>query len=162
MKKHAWLIVLTLMTMIFGCFTTVRAERIPPYGEGQIGLQAVVLCGSLTVRREPSAGSAASDTLQYGDRIIVSRQADGWAECFVSDDVDAGPAGWVRSDYIAVDPAWYRTDAETPVYAWNDAAAPKVALLDRDTTLPVLRDDGEWIVVSLRGAAGWIRTNAAE
>ena len=60
-------------------------------------------------------------------------------------------------DYIVIDPAWYRTDASTPVYAWNDTSAPKVALLDRDTLLPVLKDNGDWIVVSLRGATGWIR-----
>ena len=34
--------------------------------------------------------------------------------------------------------------------------APKVALLDKDTLLPILKDDGEWLVVSLRGATGWI------
>ncbi len=48
------------------------------------------------------------------------------------------------------------TEKKTPVYAWNDTAAPKVALLDADTSLPILKEVGEWYVVSLRGAAGWI------
>ena len=51
---------------------------------------------------------------------------------------------------------WYKTAESTPVYAWNDTEAPKVALLDAGTVLPILRDDGDWIVVGLRGAAGWI------
>ena len=42
------------------------------------------------------------------------------------------------------------------MYAWNDTAALKVALLDKDTTLPILKDCGDWLVVSLRGASGWI------
>ena len=71
--------------------------------------------------------------------------------------MDAGPAGWVNADYIAVDPAWYRADNATPVYAWNDTEAPKVALLDAGTELPILKDDGDWLIVSLRGATGWIR-----
>ena len=42
--------------------------------------------------------------------------------------------------------------------------SPKVALLeantepfDLDTFLPVLQDEGEWLLVSLRGAVGWIQ-----
>ena len=154
--KHRWLLILTLLILIFGSIASVHADILPPYGEGQIGLQAVVLCERLTVRQEPSTGSAAVKTLQYGDRVIVTKQEDGWASCFTSDNVDASPAGWVNMDYIAIDPAWYRTEEATPVYTWNDRNAPKVALLDKDTTLPVLKEEDEWLIVSLRGAAGWI------
>lgn len=42
------------------------------------------------------------------------------------------------------------------VYAWDDKMAPKVALLEKDTTLPVLKEEEEWLIVSLRGAVGWI------
>ena len=156
MKKYIRSAILTLMVIIIGS-AAAQAEIIPPYGEGQIGLQAVVLCESLTIRQEPSGNSAAANTLQYGDRIIVTNQSNGWAECFLSDAEGAGPAGWVNTDYIAIDPAWYRAEAATTVYAWNDTSAPKVALLDKDTVLPILKEDGEWLVVSLRGAAGWIR-----
>ena len=82
---------------------------------------------------------------------------NGWAKIFVSDDVDAEPAGWVNAEYLAIDPAWYRTEGKTAVYAWNSTSALKVALLDKDTTLPILKDDGVWLVVGLRGATGWIR-----
>ncbi len=142
--------------------TSVSSGILPSHGEGQIGLQAVVLCESLTVRQAPSASSKAVKTLKYGDFMVVQKQVDGWAECFLSDDVDAGPAGWVNTEYIFIDPAWYRTNEKTPVYAWNNTTAPKVALLDKNTTLPVLKDDGEWLIVSLRGATGWIHKNKAE
>ena len=152
------LAILALWNIGFAC----QADILPPHGEGQMGLQAVVLCDTLTVRQGRSASSSAVKTLQYGDKFIVGEVKDGWANCILSDDVDAGPSGWVNADYIAIDPAWYRTNEATPVYAWNDTSAPKVALLSKDTTLPILKDDGDWLVVSLRGASGWIRKNAED
>ena len=157
MKKHVLFTILILMALILGSVASVEAEIIPPYGEGQIGLQAVVLCESLTVREAPRTNAGILDALEFGRRIIVMKQENGWAYICTSDDVDASPAGYVRTDYIVIDPAWYKADAETPVYAWNDTAALKVALLDKGTTLPILKDYGDWLVVSLRGASGWIR-----
>ena len=139
-----------------------RAEIIPPYGEGQIGLTAVVLCSNLTVRRDRSASSEAVTTLNAGARFMVQNQVDGWADCFLSDDVDGGCSGWVNADYVVVDPAWYRTSGATVVYAWNDTRAPRVGLLDDGEMLPILKDDGDWLVVGLRGAAGWILKTDAD
>ena len=156
MKKHISLTILALMMIVFGSIVTVQAEVLAPYGEGQIGLQAVVLCDSLTVREQPSVNTRAVRILHSEDRIIVTKQEDGWAQICISDAVDAGPEGWVKTDYIVIDPAWYRADSATPVYAWNDTSALKVGLLDSGTILPVLKEDGEWIVVGLRGASGWI------
>ena len=74
----------------------------------------------------------------------------------LSDSMDATRVGYVTTDYIAIDPAWYRTEGRTRVYAWGDTSAPKVALLEKDTTVPILKEEGDWLVVSLRGASGWI------
>ena len=162
MKKYVWLTMLLSTILLLGIMGTVQAEIIPPFGEGQIGLSAVVLCNSLTVRQEPSASSKAVQTLQYHALIIVTEQSDGWAYCFLGD-AEGSPSGWVNADYIIIDPAWYRTETKTPVYAWNDQAAPKIALLeantvflDPDTFLPILKEEGDWLLVSLRGAVGWI------
>ena len=162
MRKRIWLAV--LLSVILSCAGTarIRAEILPAQGEGQIGYQAVVLCESLTVRQERSASSKAVETLHYGDTFAVQDRWDGWASCFTSDDVDAGQTGWVNSDYIIVNPTWYRTDDTTPVYAWNDTMAPKVALLSKGTVLPILKDEGEWLIVSLRGATGWIYKSASD
>ena len=156
MKKYAWLTVLTALILMFGSIGTVHAEIIPPHGEGQIGLQAVVLCESLTVRREPNAASKTVTTLDYGSLPIVTEQKDGWAFCFLGDSEDS-LSGWVNADYIAIDPAWYRTDKKTTVYAWDSTDANKIALLSAGTSMPILKDEGAWLIVSLRGAAGWIQ-----
>ena len=156
MKKYSWFMILTVLLLMLGSMGMGQSEILPAHGEGQIGLQAVILCETLTVRKEPNASSKAVKTLHYGDFLIVQPQTGGWAQCFLSDDVDGGPAGWVNEDYLAIDPAWYRTEEKTPVYAWNDMTAPKVALLDENTTLPILKNEGDWLIVSLRGATGWI------
>lgn len=119
---------------------------------GMEGRRAVVLCESLSVCDAREGKKIA--TLQFGDRFIVTESWDGWATCYAA---DGSLTGWVRSDYIMIDPAYYTTDDDTPVYAWGNMLAPRVALLDAGETLPILLDREDWVVVSLRGAAGWIK-----
>jgi len=106
--------------------------------------------------QEASASAKSVQTLSYGDLPIVMEQKDGWAYCATGDSEDSAK-GWLNADYIAIDPSWYRTEKKTAVYAWNDTSAAKVALLDAGVTLPILKEEGDWLVVSLRGASGWIR-----
>ncbi len=164
MKKNSLLTIATVFTLAFGCLGTAHAEIIPSYGPGQqIGYPAVVLCEKLTMREEPDFSSVVTQTLNYGDRPIVVgadqpagvKEENGFVYCTLDDSVDS-PCGWINSDYIVINPAWYLAEQETPVYAWNDLSAPKVALLDEDTRLPVLKEEEDWYVISLRGAAGWI------
>ena len=162
MKKACTFFLVLILSVLCNAANISQAEILPAHGEGQIGYQAVVLCESLTVRQERSASSKSVKTLHYGDTFAVQDSWDGWASCFTSDDVDAGQTGWVNSDYIIVNPTWYRTDDTTPVYAWNDTMAPKVALLSKGTVLPILKDEGEWLIVSLRGATGWIYKSASD
>ena len=156
MKKRFAAMMLALSLML-GAAAGAQAEIIPAHGQGQIGLEAVVLCEKLTIRQEPRSNAAAGKTLKYGDWLIVLEQQDGWAKCILSDSIDEEPAGWVNAAYLAIDPAWFRTEALTPVYAWNSTAAPRVGLLDTNKTLPILKIEGAWLLVSLRGAVGWIR-----
>jgi uncharacterized protein YgiM (DUF1202 family) len=163
MKKKLPVILIMSATMILGG-AVCHASILPAQGPGQIGLSSVVLCDSLSLHTDPGFDSSAIQTLHYGDRIIVMDTKDGWAHVALGDAEDSG-TGWVKEDFIVIDPAWYRTEGDTVVYAWNDTGAQKVALLDAGTSLPILRDDGDWIIVSLRGATGWInnpvRTSAA-
>ena len=156
MKKFRWLTILMVLVLMIGCIGAAHAEIIPARGEGQIGLQAVVLCDELTVREKSSSSAKTVKTLEYGSLPIVTEVSDGWAHVVLGDSEDALD-GWVNADYIAIDPAWYRTEKKTTVYAWNSTSALKVALLSKDTNLPILKDEGDWLIVSLRGAVGWIK-----
>ena len=154
MMKKLSTCIAVIATVAFGC-QVCSAAVIPSQGPGQIGFSSVILCESLSLHSEAAAESPVSQTLLYNDRIIVMNQENGWAHVVLGDSEDS-PSGWVSSEYIAVDPAYYVTDEETPVYAWNDTSAPKVALLDQGTSLPILKDNGEWLIVSLRAATGWV------
>ena len=165
MKKYGWLTILAALVLALGCIGVVHAEIIPPEGPGQqIGYQAVVLCDTLTLREKPSASSKALATLNYGDLPIVigadlptgPKEENGFVYCTLGDSEDS-PCGWINADYVVINPAWYVTEGKTRVYAWNDETALKVALLDKDVKLPILKEDDDWYVVSLRGAAGWIK-----
>lgn len=159
MKKHTFTAILTALTLILALAISgsALAELRLPYGGGQqIGLISVVLCDELTMRERPDTGSRRVKTLKYGSQVSVVEQRNGWAYVVWGDSEDS-PAGWVNADYLAIDPAWYVTEGKTPVYAWDDTSAPKVALLSSGVTLPVLKQEGKWLLISLRGATGWIR-----
>ncbi len=164
MNKHGWLAILTVLVLTLGCVSAACAEIIPSYGPGQqIGYPAAVLCEELTLRERPSASSRAAGTLYYGDRPIIvgadqpagARMENGFVYCTLGDSEDS-PSGWINADYIVINPAWYVTEKSTAVYAWDDAAAPRVALLDKGIHLAILKEAGDWYLVSLRGAVGWI------
>ncbi len=164
MKKTCWLTILTALILALGCVGAVYAEIIPPCEPGQqIGYPAVVLCEKLTLREEPRTSSKAVETLEYGALPIVvaadgpegPQKKNGFVYCTLGESEDS-PCGWINSDYIVINPAWYVTEKETAVYAWNDTAAYRVALLDKGTRLPILKEEGDWYLISLRGAVGWI------
>lgn len=127
---------------------------------------AVVLCQSLSVLdARGDQGGRKADTLAYSgvQTIPVLDSWDGWAKISYA---DGTKTGWVRSDYLMFDPMWYVCDGETQVYAYPDGMSPRIALLDAGEKLPILTetsaDGNEWVCVSLRGAAGWIRKTPAD
>ena len=135
----------------------------------------VVLCESLSVldARGDQGGRKVATLYYTGESIPVIESWDGYAKVYYADGTQTGwvrndylmgtQTGWVRNDYLMLDPAWYICDTDMQVYAYPDVMAPRVALLDKGTKLPILTEyeDGEsisgWVCVSLRGAAGWIR-----
>ena len=165
MKKRCWLTILTALVLAAGCFGTAFADVIPPVEPGQqIGYPAVVLCEKLTLRKEPSSSSGAVKTLEYGavpivvgaDRPGGARMENGFVYCTLGDSEES-PCGWINADYIIINPAWYVTEKETAVYAWDDTSAPKIGLLDKGDRFPILKEEAGWYLISLRGAVGWIR-----
>ena len=115
----------------------------------------IALCISI-----PYTSSKAVKALHYGDHMIVYKQSNssngsnGFAQIFLSDAVDAEPVGWVNVEFIAINPSYFRTDSKTAIYAWNSSSAPKVALLNKGETLPILKESGDWLIVSLGGRGG--------
>ncbi|MBQ7887458.1 MAG: hypothetical protein IJ313_11280 [Clostridia bacterium] len=156
---------LSLFLLLALAASTATASIIPPEGvhagffsfTGIAGKRAVVLCESLTVCDAPNGNPI--DSFSYGESLVATQSRDGWVYGYYS---DGNQTGWVRSDYLLIDPAYYVADAETPVHAYPDVSAPRVALLSAGTRLPIVRVDGDWLIVSLRGAAGCVRKTSAD
>ena len=64
MKKRILLTILTALIIVTVSVSLAHAEVIPPYGEGQIGLHAAILCGELSLREAPGASSKVVKTLK--------------------------------------------------------------------------------------------------
>lgn len=169
MKK---LTVILLMLAIFA--SSASATILPADGvnegfkafTGMDCTSAVVLCESLSIlNARGDQGGKKVDTLYYGQKVPVLESWDGYAKISY---YDATRTGWVRNDYLLMDPAWYICDDDMQVYAYPDTMSPRVALLNEGTKLPILTEwaDGKsingWVCVSLRGAAGWIRKTPAD
>lgn len=168
-KLFAMLLIMTL------CASCASATILPPTGveedfKSWTGIEctpAVILCQTLSVLDDRGdQGGKKVETLRYsGQTIPVIESWDGYAKIYYS---DGNKTGWVRNDYLMMDPAWYLCDEDVQAYAYPDVMAPRVALLDKGTKLPILTeyDDGQslsgWVCVSLRGAAGWIRKTPAD
>ncbi len=164
LKKNGWGTMVIALILALCCICAACAEVIPPQEPGQqIGYQAVVLCETLTLREKASASSKAIRTLHYGDLPIVigadlpsgAKTQNGFVYCTLGETEDS-PSGWLNEEYLFINPSWYVTKKQKAVYAWNDAKAPKVALLEKNERLPILKEEDLWYLISLRGAVGWI------
>ena len=168
-KLFAMLLIMTL------CASCASATIFPPTGVDEdfkswTGIEctpAVILCQTLSVLdNRGDQGGKKVETLRYsGQTIPVIESWDGYAKIYYA---DGSKTGWVRNDYLMMNPAWYVCDEDMQAFAYPDVMAPRVALLDKGTKLPILTeyDDGQslsgWVCVSLRGAAGWIRKTPAD
>lgn len=169
MKKLTVLLLTLIMSVSIASATILPATGVDEDFKAFTGIDstpAVVLCESLSIlNNRGDQGGKKVDTLRYGQKIPVIESWDGYAKISY---YDATKTGWVRNDYLMMDPAWYVCDDDLQVYAYPDVMAPRIALLDKGTMLPILTewDDGGiiggWVCVSLRGAAGWIRKTPAD
>ncbi len=119
---------------------------------GIFAYDAYVLCDSLTLRSKPDINSKSLRSLEHGQKLLVSMREGDWYHVYVSEHVE----GWVKSEYVLINPALYVTEAETPAYAYGSRYAPRVALLSKGDTLPIIHSTDAYYVVSLRGASAWI------
>lgn len=162
--KRAMAALLTLVMCIASFSARGEAEvyHVPPEGvvesfheyTGIEGKRAYVLCESLTVRRAPDWSASYFTRLHNGDTFITWEQQGGWLNAYFSDGSDIG---WVRSEYVLVDPSFVKTQVATPAYAYDGDSSPRVGLVGGGVELPVIAktDKGYW--VSLRGGSAFIK-----
>lgn len=114
---------------------------------------ALVLCQSLTLREQPDVSGTALTSLPYGTLLTCTGEMHpGWLEVTAD-----GQTGWVREEFLLLDPQTITFSAETPVLAWPSPDAPWIGLLDAGTSAPVLGKCDGYTVISLRGASGFVQ-----
>ncbi|MGN0747369.1 MAG: hypothetical protein ACI4ML_11885, partial [Aristaeellaceae bacterium] len=126
--------------------------------EPNYGRMAQVLCESLSLRQSPSFSAQVITTLGWNTTLLPEGDpVDGWQlVTVVADDGSLGYTGYVRSEYLLYDCRWYTAAASTPVYAYPSPEAPRVGLLDKDSAYPIIAEYNGYIVISLRGASGFV------
>lgn len=151
MKKAGiclFLVIMMISAVAFG-------EITHPIGPGQLGYDAVVISKSVSVRQTPNTNAKVVTKLSFGDHLAVMSLGNGWCEVYLSE--TEGLTGYVLEDFIMIDPAYIRMEESTNVYAWQATDAKRVGQLSRDENYyPIIRMEGNWLLISLRGAAGWI------
>lgn len=158
--KNRFFATMLLVACVAVCASATLAEIRPPQGDyplspGVSGKQCIILCEEISLREKPSFDASIVDTFAYGTQFTTSLQHDGWIN-FVSTR-DGSSYNWVRAEYVLIDPAFYITEKETPVYAYDGADSLRIALLDADMELPIIKETSAGYFVSLRSASGFIR-----
>lgn len=114
--------------------------------------QGYALCESLSLRKNANANAKIVSEIPYGDAFaILGDVSDTWLPV-----VYKGQEGYVRSDYVLVDPIWYTTEEETPVYAIPSNESKRVGLLPAGNKYMIIAEYDNFYVISLRGASGFI------
>ncbi len=169
MKRLTVFLLTLLMSCSIASATILPASGVDEDFKAWTGIEctpAVMLCESLSVlnARGDQGGKKVETRYYSGETIPVIESWDGYAKIYYA---DGTKTGWVRNDYLLMDPAWYVCDDDLQVYAYPGTMAPRVALLDKGTKLPIITEYNDdsvngWVCVSLRGAAGWIRKTPAD
>ena len=145
-EKTGWIVGNPGVLADAGALAGSEADAVPGF----------VLCQSLTMRESASASAKAVHTLVYGDTVDILAQ-DGVFTQVAAGDGAQRVRGWVRGEYLLVDTAMYVSAGETAVYAYPGEDAPRVGLLSGGETHPVIARLSGYIVISLRGASGFVR-----
>ncbi len=115
-----------------------------------------VLCESLSAREEPDGKSNTLCTLIYGTHCTVIEENDNWYQVVYRNEEGKRERGWVRKEYVLVNPGYFTPDAETPVYALPSRHSKRVGLIDEGTQYPIIGEYEGFLVISLRGASGFV------
>lgn len=159
MKKLICMVLMLVLVAGTACATILDPRGVDLEYKLNTGIEAKraeVLCKSLSALEAPNTRARKVKTFSAGQTFLTWQSEDIFLNCFYS--YDHEPA-WVRDYYVLVDPHYYRTDSGTPVYAYGSTSAPRVGLTDTGDVYPIIMENDHWVVISIRGASGWIRKN---
>lgn len=115
-----------------------------------------VLCESLSLREHPNVASDILDTLTYGTYCALIEENDAWYNVVYRNEEGQRYGGWVRKEYILVNPDYFTPSEETPVYALPSDSSKRVGLISGEAAYPIIGELNGFLAISLRGASGFV------
>ena len=115
-----------------------------------------VLCEFLSLRENPDVTSKLIHTMTYGTYCTVKEESGSWYNVTYRNEEHMRYSGWVRKEYILVNPDYFVPDGETPVYAMPSGSSKRVGLISGETRYPIIGEINGFLVISLRGASGFV------
>lgn len=117
-----------------------------------------VLCESLSLRENPEAASNILDTLTYGTHCAILEESGSWYQVVYRNEEGQRYNGWVRGEYVLMNPTYFTPNEETPVYAMPSSTSKRVGLIGSGESYPVIGELNGFLAISLRGASGFVET----
>lgn len=115
-----------------------------------------VLCETLSLREKPDVISNTLHTLTYGATCTVIEENGSWYNIVYHDEKDQRYSGWVRKEYVLINPNFFTPNGETPVYAIPSSDSKRVGLINGGTSYPIIGEFNGFLAISLRGASGFV------
>lgn len=115
-----------------------------------------ILCESLSLRENPDATSNLIHTMTYGTYCTVIEESGSWYNVTYRNEEQLRYSGWVRKEYVLVNPDYFVPDGETPVYAMPSGSSKRVGLISSETSYPIIGEMNGFLAISLRGASGFV------
>ncbi|MDL2318672.1 SH3 domain-containing protein [Eubacteriales bacterium OttesenSCG-928-A19] len=117
----------------------------------------VVISQNVSLRESPSLGATRITSIPNGTVLDLLDEQSGWYYVAYYNAANTAPLeGWVLVDFIVRDPSFITTTASTYVYAMPSRDAKKVGQLVSGTQLVIIGEYGDFWVVNLRSASGFI------
>jgi len=124
---------------------------------GGMGLGfGIVISSSVSLRAEPSTSAKLVTTLSNDDNFDVVMSNGSWYFIKYRDKNNKPFEGWVRSEYIVLNPDIVVTNQLAPAYAYPNSGAKHVGQLTKGTRLVVIETYGNYYCVNLRSAAAFV------
>lgn len=115
-----------------------------------------VLCESLSLRENPDAASNVLLTLTYGAYCTLIEESGSWYNVVYRNEQGQRYSGWVRKEYVLINPDYFTPNGETPVYAMPSSTSKRVGLISSGTTYPIIGEFNGFLAISLRGGSGFV------
>lgn len=117
----------------------------------------VVISQNVSLRESPSTGARRIASIPNGEMLSLLDEQNGWYTVSWWDSKSNTPQqGYVLVDYVVRDPQYITTTGSTYVYSTPSRSSKKVGQVVSGTQLVVIGEWGDFWVVNLRSASGFI------